>query len=193
MNRRPILTLCGIHPRAWVESREGNRLTYVWPCGYRRTEVLTVGRGRLKKPAGESAAIFMARYWRKGQGVTYECPSCHRKAQISMARWEMSASNDGADVPVTPAEIDLIFRALFDMAPRQADLAVVRLTGGTRGALAEYVWDHWMGEPDDPSEDTILRGISAALDQARPRECARCGKVHLTDEERADCSRGEDG
>ncbi len=83
MRVRKQLTLCGIRPRAWVaERRVGAQLTYEWPCGYRKTEPLMVGKGRRTTVAGESVATFMARYWRKEYGdVTYECPRCRRAAR----------------------------------------------------------------------------------------------------------------
>ena len=73
------LTLCGIRPRAWVISHAGAAFTYEWPCGYTKTETLL---DRVtKKPVGDFAAAFYAKYWRQGQGVTYECPQCRRKAK----------------------------------------------------------------------------------------------------------------
>jgi uncharacterized Fe-S cluster-containing protein len=79
------MTLCGTLARAElgggrakVIARDGNKLTYRWPCGYERTEVLMQGVGRLKKPMGDSMIAMFARYW--AQGVTYECPRCRRLA-----------------------------------------------------------------------------------------------------------------
>jgi hypothetical protein len=79
------LTQCGLQGsrdgagRAKVVARDGNRLTYRWPCGYEKTEVFTQGVGRLKKPASPEMAAFFSRYW--SQGVTYECPRCRRAAK----------------------------------------------------------------------------------------------------------------
>jgi len=41
------------------------------------------------------------------------------------------------------------------ITPRNADVEVVLQLGGTKEALAEYVWDHWMGEPDHPTVEQI--------------------------------------
>jgi hypothetical protein len=74
--RKP-LTQCGLYGhRAKVIARDGNRLTYRWPCGYEKTEVFL--HGVPKKPAGEHIVAFFARYW--SDGVTYECPRCRRAA-----------------------------------------------------------------------------------------------------------------
>jgi|PlaIllAssembly_1097288.scaffolds.fasta_scaffold1023442_2 hypothetical protein len=75
-------TLCGIRPRAWVVEATGNLLTYEWPCGYRKTEILMTGHGALRQPAGDAASAMFARYWRKdNSGVGYECPRCRRAAR----------------------------------------------------------------------------------------------------------------
>jgi hypothetical protein len=78
------LTFCGLQMpprlgggRAKVIARDGNKLTYRWPCGYEKTEVFTQGVGKLKKPASPEMVAFFSRYWE--QGVTYECPRCRRK------------------------------------------------------------------------------------------------------------------
>lgn len=73
------LTQCGLYGnRAKVIARDGNKLTYRWPCGYEKTEVLMVGKGRLRKPLSTDMVAFFSRYWENG--VTYECPRCRRKA-----------------------------------------------------------------------------------------------------------------
>jgi hypothetical protein len=82
---KKTLTQCGMlastapgSGRARVIARDGNKLTYRWPCGYERTEVLMQGPGRLRQPASPDMVAFFARYW--AQGVTYECPRCRRAA-----------------------------------------------------------------------------------------------------------------
>jgi hypothetical protein len=81
---RQPLTQCGLQGsrdgagRAKVIARDGNRLTYRWPCGYERTEVLMNGVGKLKRPMSPDMVAFFSRYW--SQGVTYECPRCRRAA-----------------------------------------------------------------------------------------------------------------
>lgn len=79
-------TNCGIIPRAKVVSRDGNKLTYRFPCGYEQTEVLMHGKGKMRKPADDWTLKFFARYW--GDGVIYQCPKClreERKKQKEMA------------------------------------------------------------------------------------------------------------
>jgi hypothetical protein len=73
------MTQCGLYGhRARVVRRDGNRLTYRWPCGYEKTEVLMQGPGRLRRPAPPDVVAFFSRYW--SDGVTYECPRCRRAA-----------------------------------------------------------------------------------------------------------------
>lgn len=72
--------------RARVIARDGNKLTYRWPCGYEKTEVLMQGVPGMKKPASDDTAAFFARYWR--QGVIYECPRCRRRALAAMRKSE---------------------------------------------------------------------------------------------------------
>ena len=84
---RKRLTGCGFQKarndatggRAVVVARDGNMVTFRWPCGYEKTEQMTTGHGRLKVPMSLEMADFMARYW--ASGVNYECPRCRRKAQ----------------------------------------------------------------------------------------------------------------
>jgi hypothetical protein len=79
-------TQCGLYgQRAKVIGSDGNKLTYRWPCGYEKTEMLMVGPGRLRKPADAGLVKFFVRYW--GSGVTYECPRC-RRAAIKKERGE---------------------------------------------------------------------------------------------------------
>ena len=76
--KRP-LTQCGLYGhRAKVIARDGNKLTYRWPCGYERTEVLMNGPRGLRRPMSPGMVSFFSRYW--SQGVTYECPRCRRLA-----------------------------------------------------------------------------------------------------------------
>ena len=79
------MTLCGTLARpehgggrAKVIARDGDKLTYRWPCGYERTEVLMQGPRGARKPMSAEMIAFFSRYW--SQGVTYECPRCRRLA-----------------------------------------------------------------------------------------------------------------
>lgn len=60
-----------------------------------------------------------------------------------------------SDRKLTREEVDKVFIAAFGFPAREADHAVLDLMGGTIETLAEYIWDHWMGEPENPTPDTI--------------------------------------
>jgi hypothetical protein len=77
-NVKKRATLCGFIPRAKCIASESGTLTFLWPCGYQRTETATIGKGKLKKPMGPAALAIFSRYW--SQGVAYECPRCRRAA-----------------------------------------------------------------------------------------------------------------
>ena len=55
--------------------------------------------------------------------------------------------------PLTDAEIKQAFEFVLGVTPRAADLAVLRVLNPavTTADLAEYIWDHWLGEPDNPT------------------------------------------
>lgn len=79
MNVKKPKTSCGLYgKRAVVIARDGNRLTFRWPCGYERTEVVMLGPAKLRRPMSDSQAAFFAKYW--ANGVTYECPKCRKCA-----------------------------------------------------------------------------------------------------------------
>lgn len=49
---------------------------------------------------------------------------------------------------------------------RECDLAVVRQLGGNdlekfKEALADYIWDHLMGEPDEISQEEVKKAVDA--------------------------------
>jgi len=83
-------TQCGLQGsrngagRAKVIARDGSKITYRWPCGYERTEVLMQGVGKLKRPMSPDMVAFFSRYW--SAGVTYECPRCRRAAMLETLR-----------------------------------------------------------------------------------------------------------
>ena len=78
MIKRPH-TQCGLYGnRSKVVARDGNKLTYRWPCGYERTEVLMQGPKGHKQPAPLQVVEMFSRDW--ANGVTYECPRCRREA-----------------------------------------------------------------------------------------------------------------
>jgi hypothetical protein len=72
---------------------------------------------------------------------------------------------------MTAAQTRAAFIAVLGMEPRQADLEVLELVepgGVTAGGLAAYIWDHWLGEPNEPSEAEVLTAIEEALAGGSP-------------------------
>ena len=67
------------------------------------------------------------------------------------------------DVVLTKAEITVIFVGLLEMQPRTADLAILNMTGATAENAADYLWDHWLGEPDEPSIEQVKETIENIL------------------------------
>ena len=57
---------------------------------------------------------------------------------------------------MTRDQIEQAFEACVGMPPRIADVLVIEMMGESAEALAEYVWDHWFGEPDEPTYEQVL-------------------------------------
>lgn len=74
---------------------------------------------------------------------------------------------------LTDEQIERAFVSVLGMQPRTADIAVVQMLGGTPEALAEYIWDHWLGEPDRPKQ----KDIESVILEAMPEDIAICGEV----------------
>jgi hypothetical protein len=73
---------------------------------------------------------------------------------------------------MTDDQVIKVFAVLFDMEIRKADLAVLKVldpNGITAAGLAEYLWDHWMGEPAKPTVEQVEAVINEALHCARRR------------------------
>ncbi len=66
-------------------------------------------------------------------------------------------------LPLTAADIDKVFESILGQPAREADKALVARLGSTREALAEYLWDHWMGEPTDISVRQVRESIDWVL------------------------------
>ncbi len=60
-------------------------------------------------------------------------------------------------------QIAAVFNILLGMSPREVDIQVLRLMGATPDNLAEYIWDHWLGEPDEPTVECIEQEIDRIL------------------------------
>ena len=66
-------------------------------------------------------------------------------------------------IKLTDDQITMVFERAVGMPPRAADLAIVKImdpTGPNIEDVAEYIWDHWMGEPDEPSLETVTATIT---------------------------------
>jgi hypothetical protein len=50
-----------------------------------------------------------------------------------------------------PSPTPAVFKVLLGMSPREVDIQVVPLLGATPVNLAEYICEHWLGEPDEPT------------------------------------------
>jgi hypothetical protein len=60
---------------------------------------------------------------------------------------------------LTDDQVSFMFETLLDLPPRAADLAALHVlcpSGITVEAVADYVWDHWMGEPEKPSLEQVV-------------------------------------
>ncbi len=64
---------------------------------------------------------------------------------------------------MTDEQVRKAFVAIVGVEPRQADLQVVALLGGDVEALTEYIWDHWLGEPDSPTLDEVEAAVKLAI------------------------------
>jgi hypothetical protein len=60
-------------------------------------------------------------------------------------------------------DIDRVFVALFGFPARSADKMILQQMGRDRDTLANFVWDHWLGEPDEPSEQRVRQDIEEIL------------------------------
>ncbi len=65
---------------------------------------------------------------------------------------------------LTASCISYIFVTVVGMKPRSADIMVVKTMGGTPEVLAEYLWDHWMGEPAEPTLEKVTEFCHKCVD-----------------------------
>lgn len=61
------------------------------------------------------------------------------------------------------AQIAVVFAVVIGVQARPADVQVVQSLGGTPQVLAEYIWDHWMGEADEPTQQQVLVAVNYVL------------------------------
>lgn len=60
-------------------------------------------------------------------------------------------------------EIRLAFRAVLGVLPREADIRMCALLGRTDEVVADYIWDHMMGEPETIPQGDVLREVRKAV------------------------------
>jgi hypothetical protein len=60
---------------------------------------------------------------------------------------------------MTEEQITNTFEALIGMTPRKADIMVCTMMGGTPEIVAEYIWDHWLGEPESPTLSEVEEAV----------------------------------
>lgn len=84
---------------------------------------------------------------------------------------------------LTEAQLYLGFTAV-GWPPRRADISAAQMLGGTVEVLAEYIWDHVMGEPDEPTCDDVEKSIQLAIDQydqiVNPEAVPEMNEITLT-------------
>jgi hypothetical protein len=68
---------------------------------------------------------------------------------------------------LTEAGIGVAFQALTGLQARSADVRAVQLLGADTATLAEYVWDHVMGEPDEVSPAELQRHLERHVEETR--------------------------
>ena len=65
-------------------------------------------------------------------------------------------------------QITFVFEAILGMLPRAADLALLDLLGCDTDTVADYIWDHMLGEPDSPTRDDVLAQIQTLIEEPQP-------------------------
>lgn len=63
-------------------------------------------------------------------------------------------------------DVNKVFRSLLGHPAREADKQVVETMGGTVGVLADYLWDHWLGEPSHPTRKEVRSKVVQVLTNA---------------------------
>jgi len=77
---------------------------------------------------------------------------------------------------MTEEEIVTVFEALLGCPPRAADLAVLQAlepTGVTVAGLAAYMHDHLLGEPEEPTLESVEAEIRRVVDGRRQSRAHR--------------------
>lgn len=77
-------------------------------------------------------------------------------------RWVVFLSDPQEKPMLTNEQIILAFTKVLGHPPRSADLVVVM--SGSVDDLAEYLWDHWMGGPNEPTLADVKAQVEKALE-----------------------------
>jgi hypothetical protein len=66
---------------------------------------------------------------------------------------------------LTDPQVAAAFEALLGLPPRAADLAALRVLHPDLSVaeLARYLWDHFGGEPDEPTLEQVEAAVRKAL------------------------------
>lgn len=84
----------------------------------------------------------------------------------------------GESTTISVEQINGVFVKLLGHEARQADIQVIQMLGGTCEVAAEYIWDHWMGEPESPTPEDILKMMEISEDvEGVPGE-EKCPECH---------------
>jgi hypothetical protein len=69
---------------------------------------------------------------------------------------------------LTDDQVTAVFETLLDFPPRAVDLAVLRVlspSGPTPVELTLYIWDHILGEPDEPTLERVAGAVWDCLNE----------------------------
>jgi hypothetical protein len=70
---------------------------------------------------------------------------------------------EDAALILTDDQITTVFNGCLGFPPRAADLGVLRMLGADVTTVAEYIWNHFLGEPDEPDVKTLVKAIQEGL------------------------------
>jgi hypothetical protein len=69
----------------------------------------------------------------------------------------------GKSMTVDVRQTSRIFKLILGVSPGAADLEIIAALGGTVDAVADYIWDHHLGEPDVPSSFQVQRAVQVIV------------------------------
>lgn len=103
--------------------------------------------------------------------------------------------NDPNHYVLSEHEIKKAFMFVVGIVPREADMALLMQFGSTPQDVAEYLWDHWMGEPDEPTVEEVEGMINQIIDRRTSRvarntvRCPNCGTDDIETEVCPHCNK----